>query len=108
MLSNINDRDDVDDIIELFDITRNIEITLAQSKCEGEILQIMPQSVKQELLDSMDMASGGSNGAFGVVTTGLQASVLAGPPLPAETQCSMATEATRGDTQARDMREKEM
>ena len=70
-----------------------------------DILRFMSKNVKQELLDSMDVASsGGSTGAYGVVTAGLQASVLAGPSETADTQQTFSTDATRGDTQARNMR----
>ena len=66
----------------------------------------MSKNVKEELLDSMDVASrGGSTGAYGVVTAGLHASVLAGPPETADTQQTFSTDATLGvDTQAGNMK----
>ena len=53
--------------------------------------------VKQELLDSMDAAAESS--AFGVVQAGLQASVVPGPSVALETQQSICTAATLGETQ---------
>ena len=54
-------------------------------------------NVKQELLDSMDTAAASS--AFGVVQAGLQASVVPGPSMAFETQQSICTAATLGETQ---------